>query len=166
MDWADQTGVSYLAWGWFAGVTPDCSDGGYYLLTEAGAPASPNGVAVRDHLLALAESSSTMTGTGTNTSPSPNPNPGGSSPAGGSVGGSRSVTRTCVVPRLAGESLARATRRLKAAHCRLGKVTRPRSRAGLVVASSTPRAARHERNGTRVALRMRAKRPRARSGHA
>ena len=159
MDWADQTGVSYLAWGWFVGVTPDCSDGGYYLLTDAGAPASPNGVAVHTHLLALAESTSTTTGTGTGSGTSPSPS--GSSPTGGTVGGSPSVTRACVVPRLAGESLARATRRLKAAHCRLGKVRRPRSRAEMVVESSTPRAGRHERNGARVALRMRVKRARA-----
>jgi hypothetical protein len=49
----------------------------------------------------------------------------------------------CVVPKLAGKTLARAKAALKAAHCGLGKVTKPKARRGknlgsLVVRSSKP----------------------------
>lgn len=53
MDWADQHGVGYLAWGWFVLEPPQpCS--ALYLITDySGTPAEPNGVALHDHLAAL-----------------------------------------------------------------------------------------------------------------
>lgn len=57
MDWADQHGVSYLAWAWIApGPAEIASEGcsAYYLINDYGyTPAGPNGTAVRDHLLSL-----------------------------------------------------------------------------------------------------------------
>lgn len=57
MEWADQHGVSYLAWAWIE-LSPDeiagagCS--AYYLIKDYGyTPASPNGTVVRSHLLTL-----------------------------------------------------------------------------------------------------------------
>lgn len=55
----------------------------------------------------------------------------------------RSPRPQCKVPRLAGLTLARARAALRRAHCRLGRVTRPRARRGrrlppLVVRSSRP----------------------------
>jgi endoglucanase len=51
MDWSDGHGVSYLAWGWYLDTSGDC----LYLITNAaGTPAAPNGVALHDHLAALA----------------------------------------------------------------------------------------------------------------
>ncbi len=51
---------------------------------------------------------------------------------------------TCTVPKLVGKSLSKAKSALKAAHCTLGKVTKPKSKNGkkkaLVVKSSTPAA--------------------------
>jgi hypothetical protein len=54
MSWADAHGVSYLAWGWVVLEAPQpCS--ALYLITDySGTPAEPNGVALRDHLAALA----------------------------------------------------------------------------------------------------------------
>jgi len=52
MKWADAHGISYLAWGWFVLSSQPCS--AMYLVTDSsGAPASPNGVAVRAHLKSL-----------------------------------------------------------------------------------------------------------------
>jgi hypothetical protein len=154
MDWADQAGVSYLAWGWFVDVTPDCSDGGYYLLDHTGDPLAPNGTAVLAHLESVAAASA-----GSTTITSPLTTPGTTAPTTPvteSPGARHPGKPECVVPELAGATLARATRRLRSAHCRLGKVTRPRHRSGLVVASSNPRVGRHERYGARVGLRLRA----------
>ena len=54
MSWADAHGVSYLAWGWFVLSPTPCSS--LYLVSNpSGAPASPNGVALHAHLLAVAE---------------------------------------------------------------------------------------------------------------
>jgi hypothetical protein len=154
MDWADQAGVSYLAWGWYTGATPDCS--GYYLLDAAGDPLAPNGTAVQEHLASLAQSTSTTPVTTPVVSPPLTELP-----------VSRPVTKpACIVPKLVGDSLASATRRLKSAHCRLGKVTKPRHRTTLVVASSNPRAGKHGKNGTRVDLWMRAHRKQRRSSRA
>jgi endoglucanase len=65
MNWADQHGVSYLAWGWEALSPQEIRDQGcraYYLTSDArGTPAAPNGTALHDHLAALAA--------GTRTSP-------------------------------------------------------------------------------------------------
>jgi hypothetical protein len=53
--------------------------------------------------------------------------------------------RTCTVPKLAGDSLAKAKAALSAAGCTLGAVTKPRAKRGhglppLIVKSSTPAA--------------------------
>jgi hypothetical protein len=71
-----------------------------------------------------------------------------------------SYTRTpsCVVPKLKGKSLRRARTALKAAHCGVGKVRRPKHRMGeklgpLVVKSSNP-AAGAEPAGGKVNLRL------------
>jgi len=74
----------------------------------------------------------------------------------------------CRVPRLKGKTLRRAKRALRRAHCRLGRVTKPRRpRSGspvpLVVRSSKPRAGAVRAAGTRVALTLKPKpRPRRR----
>ncbi|MEO9119571.1 MAG: cellulase family glycosylhydrolase, partial [Solirubrobacteraceae bacterium] len=58
MHWADQRGVSYLAWGWEVLSPQEISDQGcsaFYLTRgPGGALAAPNGTAVHDHLVALA----------------------------------------------------------------------------------------------------------------
>ncbi len=73
------------------------------------------------------------------------------------------VMRACVVPRLAGKTLARAKRTLRAAHCKLGKVRRPRHARGrrLVVRSTNPSPGASPANRT-VHLRLGPKRPRHR----
>jgi hypothetical protein len=70
--------------------------------------------------------------------------------------------RYCVVPKLAGKSLAQARTALTKARCRLGKVTKPKLRRGqrmpaLVVKSSTPRAGIRRAVGTKVALTLKPK---------
>jgi len=67
----------------------------------------------------------------------------------------------CVVPRLTGKTLAKARRALRAAHCSLGKVRRPKGAklAKLWVRSSSPAAGTTLAAGGKVALRLtRAKR--------
>jgi endoglucanase len=58
MNWADEHGVSYLAWGWEALSPQAISQQGcraYYLTSNpGGTPAAPNGTALHDHLAALA----------------------------------------------------------------------------------------------------------------
>jgi endoglucanase len=59
MNWADSAGVSYLAWGWIVEPQDERDADGcsaYYLIDNYAsyAPAQPNGVAVHDHLHALA----------------------------------------------------------------------------------------------------------------
>ena len=78
-------------------------------------------------------------------SPSTNPNPAPPAPA-------------CVVPKLAGKTLARAKTALKAANCKLGKVHKPKPRKGqgqpaLAVKASTPAAGTSPANG-KVNLRL------------
>lgn len=68
----------------------------------------------------------------------------------------------CVVPKLAGKTLTQATRALKAAHCKLGKVTKPKKKKGkplppLVVKSSTPKAGSIHANGAKVNLTLKPK---------
>jgi hypothetical protein len=91
-----------------------------------------------------------------------------STPTGSSPSGTRETTASeprapaakaparCVVPKLIGLSLGRAKLRLVAAHCRLGKVTRKRTRRssrGHVLAQKLkPRTSRPA--GTRVALTL------------
>lgn len=57
MTWADQHGVSYLAWGWWVLSQSEKDDAGcsaFYLLNSYdGTPAPPNGTALHDHLIAL-----------------------------------------------------------------------------------------------------------------
>jgi hypothetical protein len=81
----------------------------------------------------------------------------------------RSVTATfttpptppapCVVPRLAGKSLRKAQAALSAAHCTLGKVSKPKARKGrklgrLRVKSSTPGAGSTLAAGAKVDVRL------------
>jgi hypothetical protein len=58
MGWADEHGVSYLAWAWVVETAQEIAEEGcsaYYLISDyAGTPASVNGIAVHNHLLALA----------------------------------------------------------------------------------------------------------------
>ncbi len=62
MNWADQNGVSYLAWGWFTpDPAPDCND--YYLIDQNGNPVAPNGTLLKAHLAALAASTTGPVGT-------------------------------------------------------------------------------------------------------
>jgi hypothetical protein len=68
MNWADQHGVGYLAWGWWVLSQSEKDSAGcsaFYLLSSYdGTPAPPNGTALHDHLMALAGGSgSTATGT-------------------------------------------------------------------------------------------------------
>ena len=58
----------------------------------------------------------------------------------------------CVVPKLSGRTLAGATAALKRAHCRVGKVTKPRHGKRLRVKSSNPRAGTRRTASTKVAL--------------
>jgi hypothetical protein len=65
----------------------------------------------------------------------------------------------CIVPQLAGKKLARAKTALKAAHCAVGEVTRPKARKGrrlgqLVVKSSTPSAGEILQADSEVDLRL------------
>jgi hypothetical protein len=65
MNWADQHGVSYLAWGWWVLSPQEIADAGcsaYYLITDPkGTPAVPNGVNLHDHLVALPAGASPTT---------------------------------------------------------------------------------------------------------
>jgi hypothetical protein len=60
MNWADTTGVSYLAWVWLVDDPPqagdDTCDRHGLLSSYEGTPVAPNGIAVHDHLTALAAS--------------------------------------------------------------------------------------------------------------
>jgi hypothetical protein len=71
MNWADQHGVSYLAWGWELLSSSEINQQGcsaYYLTSDtAGSPAPPNGTSLHDHLAALYSASTTGTTTGTTT---------------------------------------------------------------------------------------------------
>ena len=61
----------------------------------------------------------------------------------------------CKVPKLKGKSLRRSRRALRAAHCRLGAVRRPRHvRGRLVVRSSKPRAGAERADGAEVAVKL------------
>jgi hypothetical protein len=60
MRWADAHGVSHLAWTWaLPSTTPTCKD--TLLLNPNGTPSVENGIAVQDHLAALASTTSTAT---------------------------------------------------------------------------------------------------------
>jgi hypothetical protein len=65
----------------------------------------------------------------------------------------------CRVPQLKGKSLRSAKTALGRAHCKLGRVTKPRPRRGhrlgpLVVARQSPKAGSVRTKGTKVALRL------------
>jgi hypothetical protein len=158
MDWADETGISYLAWGWF--VSGPCD---FQLIDEADAPVAPKGTAVHDHLVALATTTSvtttttstTTTATRTGTTPTqtiampPTATPPVTTPPGGAPNATNATNATkrrshrpCVVPQVTGDQLAKAHRRLTASHCRPGRVTGPRRPSSVV-------AAQHPRPGTR-----------------
>jgi hypothetical protein len=64
--------------------------------------------------------------------------------------------RSCVVPTLEGDSLAKAQHALARAHCRLGRVTRPRGRhvGALVITRQSPRAGSQHVGGTRVGVTL------------
>jgi endoglucanase len=79
MNWADQHGVSYLAWGWVVLSQEEkdvegCS--AFYLIEDyGGTPAFPNGTLLHDHLLTLPPGGLTTTTT-TGTSPGRTNTPG------------------------------------------------------------------------------------------
>jgi hypothetical protein len=89
--------------------------------------------------------------------PGPQPGGGGSSGSGASAApqtASAAPALACVVPKLAGKTLARAKKALTVANCKLGEVRRPKSAKGaLVVKSSTP-AAGAKPAGGKVDLRL------------
>jgi Cellulase (glycosyl hydrolase family 5) len=78
MGWADAHGVSYLAWAWVVLSAAEIKSEGcsaFYLIGDySGTPASVNGIAVRNHLLALPPGGR---------SSSPTTNPGGGAAGGG-----------------------------------------------------------------------------------
>jgi endoglucanase len=174
MNWADATGISYLAWGWYGSLSLGC--GNYYLVDNSGAPAAPNGTALEAHLTALAAESSPSTTSTTTTQTTTTPSTSSSTSATSSSASSTSATSTttapppagttvvtasppptCVVPRLTGDRLATARRRLTGAHCRLGRVTgprRPRSR----IAAQHPRPGTRGASGLAVTLTLKIKR--------
>lgn len=85
---------------------------------------------------------------------------GGSSGSGGSgSGGSGSAGNGahCVVPKLAGKTLAAARKLLTAAHCTLGKVTAPKLSQGhkLLVSASSPKAGALLASGAKVNVKLR-----------
>jgi hypothetical protein len=58
MSWADAHGIGYTAWGWFVLTGPTCKS--LALISDySGTPLDPNGVALREHLTALARSAGT-----------------------------------------------------------------------------------------------------------
>ncbi len=65
----------------------------------------------------------------------------------------------CVVPKLKGDSLAKAKRALGAAHCLLGKITKPKAKKNqrlrkLIVSRSTPGAGAKLASGSRIAVKL------------
>jgi endoglucanase len=76
MNWADQNGVSYTAWGWDIETQDELNQDGcsaYELISDAsGTPFAPNGTTVHSHLATLAAGGVTP-GTGTGTQPGPGP---------------------------------------------------------------------------------------------
>jgi hypothetical protein len=174
MDWADESGISYLAWGWFVPTTA-CD---YQLVDASDAAVAPNGTAVYAHLTALAAASSTTsttsttsatsatsaTTTQTTTTPPVTPPPAATPPATTPPTSTTITTherprRRCVVPRLAGDHLPTAQRHLTVAHCQVGRVTGPRG-PNSIVAAQHPRPGTRGGRGLRVALALKLKRDR------
>ncbi|MGH2894132.1 MAG: glycoside hydrolase family 5 protein, partial [Solirubrobacteraceae bacterium] len=79
MTWADQHGVSYLAWGWWVLSQSEKDAAGcsaFYLLDNYdGTPAAPNGTTLHDHLLSLPPGGVTSTTPPTTTSTPPTKKP-------------------------------------------------------------------------------------------
>jgi hypothetical protein len=87
-------------------------------------------------------------------SPVPQPGGGGSGASAAPQGASPTPAPACVVPKLAGKTLARAKAALTAANCKLGEVHKPKSaKRALVVKSSTPAAGAKPADG-KVDLRL------------
>jgi Divergent InlB B-repeat domain/PASTA domain len=63
----------------------------------------------------------------------------------------------CIVPKLRGKTVKKAKKALKRAHCRLGKVRRPKGhrKGALVVRSSTPKAGKKLGAGAKVGVKLR-----------
>jgi beta-lactam-binding protein with PASTA domain len=75
-----------------------------------------------------------------------------------------------VVPKLSGLSLAGAKRKLKAAHCKLGKVTKPRLKKSqkhrpLIVSRQSQKAGKQLAEGTAVSLTLGPKKAKRRHHH-
>lgn len=89
MNWADEHGVSYLAWGWLVLSQQEIEDEGcsaYRLIADyAGSPAEPNGVKLHDHLQALAARGTPSTGGGSTSGSSTPAGSGGSGTSGAPV---------------------------------------------------------------------------------
>ena len=61
----------------------------------------------------------------------------------------------CVVPALKGDSLSKARRALSKAHCKLGKISKPRKHRGaLVVTAQSVRAGRKSAKGAGVSVKL------------
>jgi hypothetical protein len=77
--------------------------------------------------------------------PGPGPGPGpGPDPTPTPPSGTPPTGSTCKVPKLIGLRLAKAKKKLSAAHCKLGKVKRPKHRRrGLVVIKQSPQRGTH-----------------------
>jgi hypothetical protein len=77
---------------------------------------------------------------------------------------------TCTVPKLKGKTLGQAKSALKAAHCALGKVTKPKPKKGqngpLVVKSSSPAAGAVLAENAKVNLKLEHKKKRAKKSSA
>jgi len=67
----------------------------------------------------------------------------------------------CVVPKLAGVTLAQARKRLAKAHCSLGKVTRAKHTSAHTprVSTSMPAAGKRRPKGTKVHVTLRTRKP-------
>jgi hypothetical protein len=62
--------------------------------------------------------------------------------------------KKCRVPRLKGKTLAKAKRALSRAHCKLGKLSKPKGKGALLVASSKPGKGATRPAGTRVKVKL------------
>jgi hypothetical protein len=76
----------------------------------------------------------------------------------------------CVVPRLKGLSLSDARKKLSRAHCKLGKVKKPRLKKSqrklkLIVSGQSQKVANHLANGTAVNVTLAPKKPKRRKHH-
>jgi endoglucanase len=159
MNWADQSGVSYLAWGWFTpDSAPDCND--YYLIDQSGNPVAPNGTLLKAHLAALAAGTTGPVGTTSATPTSPTTTT-GTTTTGTTTNTTPTQPMRCVVPKLIGDTLTRARTSLRKAHCAVGKVSYRKRRGRLspaakrkpaVVIKATPARGRKLVAGAKVRL--------------